>query len=158
MSNDKIEGEQSENDSCQSSEVISIGYFNWFVLVTYVIFSASLAKCELIFAPIPKQTAAYNGILGTYFEFLIEKTYISTKFYIFWLKIMKKVNQVDWFYIVQMLVHLPVGLFTLYFVDFIGLKKSFWISTSLNVIGTALRLGRVSKRWLFEMITNNEPD
>ena len=142
-----MEGNQSEDDSYQSFEVISIGHFKWFVLVTYVIFSASLAMSELIFAPIPKQTAAYYGILGTYFEFLIEKKYISTKFYINWLRYMKKVNQVDWFYILQMLVHLPVGLFTLYFVDFIGLKKTFWISTSLNIIGTGLRLGRVSKRW-----------
>ena len=77
MSNGKIKCEQSENDTYQSSEVISIGYFKWFVLVTYVIFSASLAMCELIFAPIPKQTAAYYGILGTYFEFLIEKTFFT---------------------------------------------------------------------------------
>ena len=45
---------------------MSSGPFRWFVLVTYVIFSASLAMSELIFAPIPKQTAAYYGIKGTY--------------------------------------------------------------------------------------------
>ena len=56
-----------------------------------------------------------------------------------------KVNQVDWFYIVVVLMQIPVGLFALYFVDFIGLKKTFWISTSLNVIGTGLRLGGISK-------------
>ena len=54
-----------------------------------------------------------------------------------------------------MLVHLPVGLFTLYFVDFIGLKKTFWISTSLNVIGTGLRLGRASKRLLLDRALRN---
>ena len=58
---------------------------------------------------------------------------------------MSKVKQVDWFYIVLMIVHLPVGLLTLYFVDFIGLKKTFWISTSLNVFGSGVRLGRVPK-------------
>ena len=56
-----------------------------------------------------------------------------------------KVNQVDWFYIVIVLTQIPVGLFALYFVDFIGLKKTFWISTSLNVIGTGLRLGGITK-------------
>ena len=45
--------------------------------------------------------------------------------------------------IVQMLVNIPVGLFGLYFVDFIGLKKSFWIGTAFNVIGTGFRLGGV---------------
>ena len=59
-----------------------------------------------------------------------------------------KVNQVDWFYIVQVLTHIPAGLFALYFVDFIGLKKSFWISTSLNVIGTCIRLGGITKLML----------
>ena len=56
-----------------------------------------------------------------------------------------KVNQVDWFYIVAVLMQIPVGLFALYFVDFIGLKKTFWISTSLNVIGTGLRLVGITK-------------
>ena len=46
-----------------------------------------------------------------------------------------------------MLVHVPVGIFVLYFVDNIGLKKSFWISTTLNVIGTGVRLGWVTKWW-----------
>ena len=80
MSNDKIECEQSENDSCQSSKVVSIGYFKWFVLVTYVIFSASLAMCELIFAPIPKQTAAYYGILGTYLNFWLRRNIFQQNF------------------------------------------------------------------------------
>ena len=42
-----------------------------------------------------------------------------------------------------MLVNVPVGLLGLYFVDFIGLKKSFWIGTAFNVIGTGFRLGGV---------------
>ena len=54
-----------------------------------------------------------------------------------------KVNQVDWLYIVQMLANIPTGLFVLYFVDIIGLKKSFWMSTTLNVVGTCVRLGGV---------------
>ena len=55
----------------------------------------------------------------------------------------KKVNQVDWFYIVAMLAYVPVGLFGLYFVDFIGLKKSFWVGNAFNVVGTGFRLGWV---------------
>ena len=52
---------------------MSSGPFRWFVLVTYVIFSASLAMSELIFAPIPKQTAAYYGIKGTYSKMFVGK-------------------------------------------------------------------------------------
>ena len=61
-------GKKSGNDNNQPSKLMSSGPFKWFVLVTYVIFSASLAMSELIFAPIPNQTAAYYGIKGTYFE------------------------------------------------------------------------------------------
>ena len=42
-----------------------------------------------------------------------------------------------------MLANVPVGLFGLYFVDSIGLKKSFWIGNVFNVIGTGCRLGGV---------------
>ena len=42
-----------------------------------------------------------------------------------------------------MLTNVPVGLFGLYFVDFIGLKKSFWIGNVFNVIGTGFRIGGV---------------
>ena len=44
-----------------------------------------------------------------------------------------------------MLTYIPVGIFALYYVDFIGLKKTFWISTSFNLIGTCLRLGGITK-------------
>ena len=52
----------------RTSEPVTSGPFKWFVLVTYVIFSASCAMSELIFAPVPKQTAAYYGIKGKYFD------------------------------------------------------------------------------------------
>jgi len=42
-----------------------------------------------------------------------------------------------------MLANVPVGLLGLYFVDSIGLKKSFWIGNVFNVIGTGCRLGGV---------------
>ena len=51
-----------------TSEPVTSGPFKWFVLVTYVIFSASIAMSERIFAPVPKQTAAYYGIKGKYFD------------------------------------------------------------------------------------------
>ena len=71
MSDGKLEREQSENDFNQPPKLMSSGSFKWFVLVTYVIFSASLAMSELFFAPIPKQTAAYYGITGKYFEIYV---------------------------------------------------------------------------------------
>ena len=67
-------------------------------------------------------------------------------YYINFVKILITVNQVDWFFIVQNLTYVPVGLFTIYFVDFIGLKKSFWISTTFNAIGTSVHLGWVTIR------------
>ena len=51
-----------------SGDSVSSGPFKWFVLMTYVIFSSSLAMSEIIFAPIPKQTAAYYGIKGKYLQ------------------------------------------------------------------------------------------
>jgi len=105
--------EDNGSDKVDGSVLTSSRSFKWFVLVTFSIFSSSLAMSKVIFAPIPKQTAAYYGV---------------------------KVNQVDWFYIVQMLAYVPVGLFTLYIVDIIGLKKSLWISSAFNAVGTGLRL------------------
>ena len=49
-----------------------------------------------------------------------------------------------------MLTYIPVGLFAIYYVDFIGLKKTFWISSSFNLIGTGLRLGGITKYNLSE--------
>ena len=46
-----------------------------------------------------------------------------------------------------MIAHLLVGLCALYFVDIIGLKKSFWIGSTLGLIGTCVRLGGVSRRY-----------
>ena len=68
MANDELEN-SSKRDS-GSSDVARRGLFKWFVLVTYVIFSSSLAVSELIFAPIPKQMAAYYGVKGKYFRTL----------------------------------------------------------------------------------------
>ena len=70
--------------------------------------------------------------------------------------IIKKVNQVDWFYIVQNLTYVPFGLLTIYFVDFIGLKKSVWICTTFNAIGSGVRLGWVTIRCT-PMLLNESP-
>ena len=51
-----------------------------------------------------------------------------------------KVNQVDWFYTVPMILNIPIGLFALYFVDMIGLKKTLWICTSCCTIGSFIQL------------------
>ena len=59
-----------ESQDTKSDHSIS-GSFKWFVLVTFMIFSSSLAMSKIIFAPIPKQTAAYYGIKGTYSETLL---------------------------------------------------------------------------------------
>ena len=59
-----------ESQDTKSDHSIS-GSFKWFVLVTYMIFSSSLAMSKIIFAPIPKQTAAYYGIKGKYSEMLL---------------------------------------------------------------------------------------
>ena len=61
--NSKAENNNGSGDSVPS------GPFKWFVLVTYVTYSSSLAMSEIIFAPIPKQTAAYYGIKGKYFDY-----------------------------------------------------------------------------------------
>ena len=50
-------------------------------------------------------------------------------------------HQVDWFFIIQMATKVPAGFLALYYVDVIGLKKSFWIVSSFGLIGTCVRLG-----------------
>ena len=52
----------------------------------------------------------------------------------------RKVNQVDWFFIVPMIMNIPIGLCALYFIDGIGLKKSLWICTTCSTIGNSVRL------------------
>jgi len=51
-----------------------------------------------------------------------------------------KVNQVDLFYTVPMILNIPIGLFGLYFVDIIGLKKTLWFCTLCCTIGNFIRL------------------
>ena len=53
---------------------------------------------------------------------------------------LRKVNQVDWFFIVPMIMNIPIGLCALYFIDVIGLKKSLWICTTCSTIGFSIRL------------------
>ena len=65
---DKLQGAKSNEKNNGSGESVSSGLFKWFVLITYIIFSSSLAMSEIIFAPVPKQAAAYYGIKGTYFD------------------------------------------------------------------------------------------
>ena len=64
---DDLQGAKSSEKNNGSGKLESSGLFKWFVLVTYIIFSSSLAMSEIIFAPVPKQAAAYYGIKGTYF-------------------------------------------------------------------------------------------
>ena len=47
----------------------------------------------------------------------------------------KKVNQVDIFSIVFMIVGVPVGIFGIYIIDKIGLKWSMWVAVSCNTLG-----------------------
>ena len=69
MANDELEN-SSKRDS-GSSDVARRGPFKWFVLVTFFIYSSSLAVSELFFAPIPMQMAAYYGVKGKYFIILL---------------------------------------------------------------------------------------
>ena len=64
---DELQGAKSFEKNNSSDESVSSGHFKWFVLVTYIFFSSSLAMSEIIFAPVPKQAAAYYGIKGIYF-------------------------------------------------------------------------------------------
>ena len=64
---DELEGAKTYEKNNGSGESVSSGLFKWFVLITYIIFSSSLAMSEIIFAPVPKQAAAYYGIKGKYF-------------------------------------------------------------------------------------------
>ena len=65
---DELQGAKSSEKNDDSGESASSGLFKWFVLVTYIIFSSSLGMAQIIFAPVPKQAAAYYGIKGTYFD------------------------------------------------------------------------------------------
>ena len=68
MPYDELQDTKSDQKTKETCEPVTSGPFKWFVLVTYSIFSTSLAMSEIIFAPIPKQTAAYYGIKGKYSE------------------------------------------------------------------------------------------
>ena len=65
---DELQDTKSDQNDNRISEPGTSGPFKWFVLITYIIFSSSVAMSEIIFAPIPKQTAAYYGIKGKYSE------------------------------------------------------------------------------------------
>ena len=67
MDENELKETKSDRNKDENSASIPRRPFKWFVLVTYAIFSSSLAMSEVIFAPIPKQTAAYYGIKGKYF-------------------------------------------------------------------------------------------
>ena len=70
---DESKNTASDRNDNESSKVVIRGPFKWFVLVTFFVFSSSLATSELIFAPIPKQMAAYYGIKGKYFNIRLTK-------------------------------------------------------------------------------------
>ena len=68
MDGNGLKETKSDRNRVETSASIPRRPFKWFVLLTYAIFSPSLAMSEIIFAPIPKQTAAYYGIKGQYFQ------------------------------------------------------------------------------------------
>ena len=65
MPDNELQDTKSDHNK-STCEQPKIGPFKWFVLVTFIMFSTSLAMSEIIFAPVPKQTAAYYGIKGKY--------------------------------------------------------------------------------------------
>ena len=65
---DDLQGAKSSEKNDDPGESASSSLFKWFVLITYIIFSSSLAMSEIIFAPVPKQAAAYYGIKGAYLD------------------------------------------------------------------------------------------
>ena len=42
-------------------------YEKWFILLIFVVLNVGFSMAELMFATVPKQTAAYYGIKGQYF-------------------------------------------------------------------------------------------
>ena len=64
----ELQDTQSDQNDTRTSEPGKSGLFKWFVLITYIIFSSSLGMAQILFVPIPKQTAAYYGIKGKYSE------------------------------------------------------------------------------------------
>ena len=68
MSDCELQDTQSGQNDTRTSEPGKSGPFKWFVLITYIIFSSSLGMAQILFVPIPKQTAAYYGIKGKYSE------------------------------------------------------------------------------------------
>ena len=65
MPDNELQDTKSDHKN-RTREQPKTGPFKWFVLVTFIMFSTSLAMSEIIFAPVPKQTAAYYGIKGKY--------------------------------------------------------------------------------------------
>ena len=55
-------------DNPNETKIDKNSYFKWYVLLNYVVIYAGLSMAELLFATIPKQTAAYYGVTGKYFE------------------------------------------------------------------------------------------
>ena len=68
MPDKELHDTKSDQNNKNNFEKMTSGPFKWFVLITFIIFSTSLAMSEIIFAPVPKQTAAYYGIKGKYSE------------------------------------------------------------------------------------------
>ena len=66
MPDNTLQDTKSQQINNNAFEKLTSEPFKWFVLATYIVFSTSLGMSEIIFAPIPKQTAAYYGIKGKY--------------------------------------------------------------------------------------------
>ena len=72
---DELQDTKSDQNDNRISEPGKSGPFKWFVLITYIIFSSSLAMSEIIFAPVPKQ--AYGWLDSLYIN--INKMFPLTK-------------------------------------------------------------------------------
>ena len=54
-------------------------YEKWCVLVVFVVLNMGYSMLELMFATIPKQTAAYYGIKAKYFEIIVRFIHYEVK-------------------------------------------------------------------------------
>lgn len=88
-------------------------YFRWYVLISFMIFSYSNGLAWLIFAPIPKFTAAFYGVTVDI------ANYLTTVFFIG-----------------SVIASLP-GMFVL---DSLSLREALWIGNFLNLLGTSIRV------------------
>ena len=72
----ELQDTQSDQNDTRTSEPGKSGPFKWFVLITYIIFSSSLGMAQILFVPIPKQTAVKSCTIGKIYFTKIEHNYL----------------------------------------------------------------------------------